>query len=210
MGVGRQKEFRGVPLRIGFGLVGGGGRGRLTAEELLGALGESGCEAIVVCDGVPAGVRGKLAGARNVRFVDEPLELTRAALAGRFDLAVLNAGHGSTAAMLLAGVPALLVPIHLEQGMLARAAERNTGACAQGDHKDAGQVAARLREMLEPAKLERYRDAARQFAEKYAAFDPAGQVGRMVERVEELMGEKRQGDKGTRGQGAGRAGVFAG
>jgi hypothetical protein len=209
------------PLSPEYWGVGGSGAPRVYAylknflalEGLLGALGETGCEAVVVCDGVPAEVRGKFRGARGLRFVDEPLDLGREALAGRFDLAVLNAGHGTTAAMLLAGVPALLVPIHLEQGMLARAAERNTGACAQGDHKDAAQLVARLREVLEPRNLQRYRDAARAFAQKYGALDAREPVRRMVRRLEELLESGRRGDTAIPRHGDGaavRGKVFAG
>jgi hypothetical protein len=85
--------------------------------------------------------------------------------------------------------------------MLARAAVRNTGACAEGSHKDGEQLVGRLREMLEPGNLERYRDAARRFAQKYARLDEGEQVGRMVGRVEELVASGRQGDKGTGGGG---------
>jgi hypothetical protein len=55
--------------------------------------------------------------------------------------------------------------------------------------------------------------AAKRFAAKYAAFDPAAQVRRMVERVEELIETKRQGDRETRGEAvrtAERGKVFAG
>ena len=43
----------------------------------------------------------------------------------------------------------------------------------------------------------RYAEAAHAFAAKYESFDPAAQVKRMVQRVEELVESKRQG----RGQG---------
>ena len=45
----------------------------------------------------------------------------------------------------------------------------------------------------------RYAEAAGRFAGKYAGFDPAGQVGRMVGRIEELLGEGwRQGGRAGR------------
>ena len=130
-------------------------------------------------------------------------------MARECDLAILNAGHGSTAAMLRAGVPALLVPIHLEQGMLARAAARNTGACAEASYKDGEQLVRRLGEMLEPANFERHAEAARRFAEKYRGVEEATQVERMVARLEELLAEKGRGGNKEQGRGESRK-VFAG
>jgi hypothetical protein len=168
--------------------------------DLLAALEAGGHETTVVCDGVPAAVRERFAASGRVRFEDRSLDLRRAARG--FDLAVLNAGHGATAAMLLAGVPALLVPIQLEQGLLARAAVRNTGACLGGSAKDGPALVGRLAEMLEPEGFARRSQAAKRFAAKYAAFDPAEQVRRMVQRVEGLIGQGRGA--------AGRTKVFAG
>ena len=74
--------------------------------------------------------------------------------------------------------------------MLARAAARNTGACAEASYTDGEQLVRRLNEMLEPANFERYREAARRFAEKYRGIEERAQVERMVARVEELMTEK--------------------
>jgi hypothetical protein len=155
--------------------------------ELLAALEGGGHEVTVVCDGVPAAARERFAASGRVRFEDRPLDLRRAGR--RFDAAVLNAGHGATAAMLLAGVPALLVPTQLEQGLLARAAVRNTGACLGASDKDGAVLVRRLGEFLEPGNFARRREAARAFARRYAAFDPAAQVVRMVERVEGMMGK---------------------
>jgi hypothetical protein len=184
---------------------------------LIDALEAGGHPTVAVCDGVPADVRAKFAAARFVRVADGPLDLGH--VVRECDLAVLNAGHGATAAMLRAGVPALLVPIHLEQGMLARAAVRNTGAVVEASYKDGDALVRRLNEMLQPGNFERHREAARQFAAKYEEMDEGTQVERLVARVEELMEQRgrggdtergRQGDKETGGQGERRAKVFAG
>ncbi len=53
----------------------------------------------------------------TLHFVAEPVEL--AAVGRQCDLAILNSTHGSTAAMLLAGSPLLLLPLFLEQQLLA-------------------------------------------------------------------------------------------
>jgi hypothetical protein len=176
---------------------------------LLEALEAGGHSTVAVCEGMAADVRQKFAAAKFVRFEDRPLDLAR--VAKECDLAVLNAGHGSTAAMLRAGVPALLVPIHLEQGMLARAAVRNTGACVEASYKDGEALGRRLNEMLEPASFERHREAALRFARKYEGLDEAAQVDRMVARVEEIMGQRGAGGAEEKKRHAGQpAKVFAG
>jgi hypothetical protein len=148
--------------------------------DLLAALRDGGHSAVAVCDGVPAAVRSRFAGCPTLRFEDRPLDLREAGK--HFDLAVLNAGHGTTAAMLLAGVPVLLVPLHLEQALLARAAVRNTGgAAAEASAKDGPRLAAALKEMLDT--LPRQAAAARGFAARHAARDAPVQVQRLVRRL---------------------------
>jgi hypothetical protein len=142
----------------------------------------------------------------TLRFETQRLDMAR--VARECDVAILHAGQGATAAVLQAGKPILQIPLVLEQRLTAIATAR-LGATVSGPA--APEKLEEMEQRLDALLTEpRYAAAAARFGEKYAAFDPAGQVGRMVERVEELMGEKRQGDKGTRGQGAGRAGVFAG
>lgn len=150
---------------------------------LLAALRDGGHAAVIVCDGVPVALRSQFSACRTIRFEDRPLDI--AAAARECELAVLNAGHGATAALLLAGKPVLLLPIHLEQGLLARAAVRNTGAALEASYKDGVDVAAKLDALLGSG---RYAEDAGRFAAKYAGFDPAAQVRRMLGRVEELLG----------------------
>ena len=58
----------------------------------------------------------------SLRFADHPVDME--ATAQGCDLAILHAGHGTTAAMLLAGKPILQLPIHVEQYHNALATER--------------------------------------------------------------------------------------
>ncbi|HZN67480.1 MAG TPA: glycosyltransferase, partial [Tepidisphaeraceae bacterium] len=76
--------------------------------DLLALLNESCCPTLAYVDGLTESMRQQ--------FESPTLRLARgrqdlAAAARQCDLAVLNAGQGSTAAMLLAGVPLLLVPL---------------------------------------------------------------------------------------------------
>jgi len=57
----------------------------------------------------------------SLAFVTKPLKIS--SVVDHADLAILNAGHGTCAAMMLAGVPMLLAPKNAEQRMLARVIE---------------------------------------------------------------------------------------
>ena len=143
--------------------------------------------------------------------------------AAECDAAVLHAGQGATAAVLLAGKPILQIPLVLEQRLTADATARLGAAEVVTDRaKDPAAAVQKLDLLLTDP---RYATAARGFARKYSNFDPAEQVQRMVARVEELMqkgqtvrqahgrqgeGETRgQGDTGTRGAGESVCGVAA-
>jgi UDP:flavonoid glycosyltransferase YjiC (YdhE family) len=106
-----------------------------------------------------------------------------AAASRECDLAVLNGGHGVTCEMLLAGKPVLAVPLVLEQQMTGDAVKRvGAGESAPPRRGEPWEWAGR-------AKLEEdcYATAARRFADRYAAFDPARQREAMFRRAEELL-----------------------
>ena len=92
-----------------------------------------------------------------------------------------------TCQMLLAGKPLMCVPLNLEQQMTGDALRRlGSGESAPPRRGEPWEWAGR-------AKLEavlsdpRYAEAARRFADRYAAFDPARQRAAMLERAEELL-----------------------
>jgi UDP:flavonoid glycosyltransferase YjiC (YdhE family) len=150
--------------------------------HVLGALVERGCRVLVFDGGIDAAVRRQFA-SRGVRFARRRLDLAR--VGAECDLAVHNANHGTLCQLLLAGRPMLQVPITLEQKVLARAVDRLGAAgtvSAKVTHSD--EVGRKVDALLAEAK---YAEAAKRFAEAYAAFDPAAQVRRMVGRVEGLM-----------------------
>jgi hypothetical protein len=164
---------------------------------VLGALAARGCRTVVYGDALPTEVRRRFASAR-VRFEHRRLDLAR--VGAECDLAVHNANHGTLCQLLLSGRPMLQAPITLEQKVLARAVERVGAAeTVSARTTDAGEVGRKLDALLgEP----RYAEAARRFAAKYAAFDPAELVRRLAERVVGMMGAT--GVRAVRGK------VFAG
>jgi hypothetical protein len=150
-------------------------------EALLSFLRDSRLPTLVLCDGIPVDVQRRYASGR-LRFEQERLDMQ--AVARTCDVAVLNAGHGTTAAVLLAGKPILQIPVFLEQVMLARAINP-IGATLNASLKDAGQIVSRLRRLLTEVS---FTAAAQAFAGQYADYDPVAEHERMLVRLDELLG----------------------
>ncbi len=147
-------------------------------DAVLSELRLGGGPTIAYITGVPAHHLARH-GRANMRFVSEPVDIAR--VAAECDLAVLNAGHGTTAAMLLTGRPVLLLPRNLEQRLLG---ERIAGAGAglRANPRDASGVVGALRALRGDA---RYGAGAKRFAARHADHDPAAQIERAADVIEE-------------------------
>jgi len=144
-------------------------------------LAEGELPSVVCCDRIEPEVRARYASPK-LRFHDRLVDIDAAARA--CDVAILNAGHGATAAALLAGAPLLLVPLHLEQEILARRVEALGAGLAAGPAEGA-RLGMQLWTLLED---DRYRRAARAFAAAHAGFDPGSGVAAIVDRLEATLG----------------------
>jgi UDP:flavonoid glycosyltransferase YjiC (YdhE family) len=119
----------------------------------------------------------------TLHFEDKPLDLTDAAR--QCDLAIVNATHGTTATMLLAGKPLLMFPTQLEQRLTAEnVVKMGAGLIAKLD--DPQHVATQLQTLL---GSRRFTEAVGQFAQRYADFDWRQQREEAVERIEQLLGD---------------------
>ena len=168
--------------------------------ELLGALKELGNPAIVLVDGIAREVVERFR-CEHIAFSREAMDM--GAVASECDLAILNAGHGTTAAMLLAGKPILQIPIYLEQAMLAEAVRRmGAGLCAS--NRNGAQIVERLREML---GTERYRARAAEFAARYARLDAAEAKKEMTGMIDDLLNDTSPVIE-PRGKAAAASGAF--
>lgn len=116
----------------------------------------------------------------RLRFETQPLDIVQ--VSAECDLAMLHAGHGSVASLLLAGKPMLLLPRQLEQHVTTMNVVRLGAGLAADIHK-ASLVRSRL---LNLAQDERYAAAARRFSESYADHDAERQCNRAADRIEEL------------------------
>ncbi|HKD35681.1 MAG TPA: hypothetical protein VKB78_02745, partial [Pirellulales bacterium] len=115
------------------------------------------------------------------QFASRPIDLE---MAGQWcDVAILNATHGATAALLLAGKPSLQIPLYLEQQLTADNVVRmGAGLTAEANRPD------RAIEQLEHLLVDdRYAAAASKFSHRYADFNRLDQIDVMVDRIERLI-----------------------
>jgi len=86
-------------------------------KPLSALLRDSDAATLWFAPGLPRGTAGELQ-SESLQFVAEPLDIARVADAAA--AAICHAGHGTTAALLLRGIPLLLIPENIEQLLLAR------------------------------------------------------------------------------------------
>ena len=150
------------------------------AEQLLTLLRDSQIPVLVVSDGLEPALMEKMS-ARTIRFETRPVEIRQAA--AECDLAILNAGHGSAASMLLAGKPMLLLPLFHEQLLLARRVEQ-MGAGRSAPPDDGNIVARELQKLLGSAGFAGH---ARAFAERYQHHHETHRLTDLVDQMEALL-----------------------
>lgn len=151
--------------------------------RLLELLRRSALPTIVYCDGIGEEMQRRFA-APTLRFENEPLDMT--AVGRDCDWAILNGNHGTAVAILLAGKPALHIPIHVEQALLVNAILR-IGACLGASPVDGQHLEMQFNQMLVDQSCAA---GARAFASRYATYDPATQISTILDRLEELAAAK--------------------
>ena len=128
-----------------------------------------------------------------VPVTNQPFDL--AAVGQSADLAIITGGHGSTASLLMSGVPLLVLPNHGEQEITARNVVR-LGAGLVASPKNIQQIQTQLRRLL--TQPQSFREAARRFAAKYAAHDATASINQITQLALNLI-DCRHGDEGQDG-----------
>ena len=128
--------------------------------EVLADLVKSGYCSLVYVPKLAQEERARLQGPR-LKFADALMDMS--VLGEQCDCALMTNGHGTTAAMLLAGKPVLLLPQHLEMMLIAKTVEKS-GAGLTAATLDAGTIGERLHRLLHET---RFTQAARAVAESY-------------------------------------------
>ena len=113
----------------------------------------------------------------SVRVMTQPLDID--SIAPECDLAILNAGHGSTASVLLAGRPILQLPINVEQYHTAR----NTCRLGAGEQAFLDQDETMIHALERLLESEEHRLAAADFARRYQDFDPKEAIANVASEI---------------------------
>ena len=154
------------------------------AEHVLAAIGrrvaaDAGVQAIAAVPGLGHAMAARFRGERFAVHVNP----VRARVALAADLAITNCGHGLTAAALLAGVPLIALPTHVEQWMLAqRVRQLGAGLFLNPNQVETG-FAAALDALLTDDK---YRQSARAFAARNAGVDQGATLRRIADEIERI------------------------
>jgi UDP:flavonoid glycosyltransferase YjiC (YdhE family) len=122
----------------------------------------------------------------NLEFSHQPVPIKQ--VGEQCDLAICHAGHGTTSAMLLAGRPLLMFPMHLEQFLLGQnVVNYGAGLLVNQEiqNPDYGELIHRL--LKNPSFTER----ALSFAKKYSSFNPSKQVENIAKRCEQIIAQSK-------------------
>jgi hypothetical protein len=147
---------------------------------LFGMLRELGSPTVIVGDGLDPGLAERFCGG-NIQIEQSAVDIEAAAR--ECDVAIVNGTHGTTANMLLAGKPVLMLPLTQEQFVTAARVEQ-LGAGVTVPFFDAQELRASLQAVL---NLGSYRTRAEQFAARYKAWTTESQTAAIVDRIEDLV-----------------------
>jgi len=120
----------------------------------------------------------------HLAFADALLDM--AAVTRECDAAVMTSGHSTTAAMLLAGKPLVLLPQYLEMLLIARSVEAQGAGLSAPMLKPEGILGKLERVLGEP----QFAEKARAFAAAHAEWDPAIPVTNFGALVTRLAAER--------------------
>ena len=150
-------------------------------EAVLAALLELGHAAVVYFPNMPPALAARYA-APHLAFIDHPADIEQ--MTREADIAITYASLATTTAFLLAGKPLLLLPGHLEQFLVARRVEEMGAGRLVNPEQPPGDLRAVLADLIDNPS---WRDNARAFAAKYAAFDQQAVIGNLVRRITEML-----------------------
>ena len=144
-------------------------------DALLQQLAGAPCRTLVHASGLTPAQRARHAGAK-LRFSDAAVAMD--SVTAQADAVLCHAGSGTACTALQAGLPVLMLPMHVEQMLFAR----RVLACGAGEMLLPGELGPRL----QPALARVLGDAGvRQAAQTLAARHRATQAGDVAQRVAE-------------------------
>jgi UDP:flavonoid glycosyltransferase YjiC (YdhE family) len=145
------------------------------STDALRALVETGCRTLCYMPEVAAGREPPVSSAL-IRYAKAPVDVAAAMRGAR--LMVTHAGEGTLVQGLISGVPVLMLPMHLEQALMAALVARSGAGINANGMKGPGPLTTAVRRLLhEPAFVAH----ARAFAERHATFDQQAQIEAIAE-----------------------------
>lgn len=148
--------------------------------EVLRALG---CPTIVYFPGMLEEHQHRLA-SPHLLFLKQPADIAQ--MTREADLAVNYASLATTTAFLLAGKPLLMLPVHLEQFLVARRVVEMAAGLLVSPEQASGELQTKLTDLLTNPS---YRVNAKAFASRYKAFNQEQVIHNLVRRIAELMSD---------------------
>ncbi|MBI3902685.1 MAG: hypothetical protein HY306_07045 [Nitrosomonadales bacterium] len=150
-------------------------------ERVLQTLAVAPARVLVYAPGISPGLIARYQ-SQQLAFSAAPVDFST--LGRQCDVVVCNAGHGTVSAVLLAGIPLLLLPGQLEQFLLALNVQNmGAGLLVNSEVPNCDYAAPLGRLLSEPGFGQR----AREFAAKYAHESQQDRIARIADRCEELM-----------------------
>lgn len=120
--------------------------------------------------------------APHIVFSTEPVQIEQ--MRREADMAICHSGQGTVAAFLLAGVPMVLFPNHLEQLLVARSAVKLGAAVMPKPGAKEVPYAKMMDVVLNQPS---YKESAVKFAEKYKGFDLGQQAKHIASSFERML-----------------------
>lgn len=154
-------------------------------SAILSALARLEAEVLCVAPGLAPGVARRSA-TRRLRIALAPLDL--APLLASADLAVGYGNSGFSTQALLAGVPLLMRPRHVEQGLFARRVEAMGAGALLDARADVETVTTQLQALLHSPN---YRQAAQAFRGRYRQFSSEQAIERTLALIEQVFVDGR-------------------
>jgi hypothetical protein len=150
-------------------------------ERVLQTIAESALRVLVYAPGLSPELVSSYQSASLI-FTAERIDLGK--LAGQCDVGICHANHGTSSALLMAGIPLLLLPIQLEHFLTALNIQKMGAGLVVHPDAPAKDYALPLRRLLSEPEFIKH---AQMFAEKYSQTSQQEQVGNIADRCEELI-----------------------
>jgi len=150
-------------------------------NTLLLSLKSSKANILIHCTGMEESV-ARTYTEENIQFSLEPIQIK--SIAGKADLVICHAGHGTVAATLLMGIPLVLIPTQLEQLLLAN----KLNHFKLSSSIDIGDKQPNFSGVIEHTlNNDNYRRQVKIFSEHYKGFDSQEQLDEIIIACEELL-----------------------